>query len=47
MFANGFQYKLHDKMLPGKPDIRNTCIKELSLYSDAGAINLSKKSNAK
>ena len=34
LFGNGFRYKLHDKMLPGKPDIRNTCIKELSLYDE-------------
>lgn len=29
--GKGFRYKLHDKMLPGKPDMRNTCIKEVFL----------------
>ena len=32
LFGNGFRYKLHDKMLPGKPDLVFRNIKRLYLF---------------
>mgnify|MGYP001611154563 FL=1 len=32
LFGNGFRYKLHDKMLPGKPDLVFPKYKRLYLF---------------
>ena len=32
LFGNGFRYKLHDKMLPGKPDLVFPKYKSLYLF---------------